>query len=639
MNKVKSKPIHTAKTKKQQQTKDSNKKALYSKKTDEQEQWQDRLYRQRQLACSLSPAHCGQEVFVAGWAMRYRDQGGCVFVDLRDRSGILQLVFDLSVIGEGFETAQIIRSEFVLGVQGLLRQRAPESINPKLETGQIELLVQSFVILNQAQTPPIGLEEHDESSLDLALQNRFLDLRRREMSEIMQVRSHLNKNIRNFLCSEHFLEIETPILNKATPEGARDFLVPSRLNPGRFYALPQSPQIFKQVLMVSGMERYFQIAKCFRDEDLRADRQPEFTQLDLEMSFVNSEMVMAQMEELWSSVIKETFGIRTKRPYLRLSYQEAMEKYGLDAPDLRYDMPLVDIANIGKESQFQVFHSVLEQGGRLKALCVPGGAKLSRKEIDDLTAWVVNDFHAKGLAWMKHESSGLHSVITKFFSPSILEQLAKQCQSKEGDIIFFGAGPEETVNMTLGNLRVRMAKNFKLIPQDTWSFVWIYDFPLFAYQTDNQQQVVTSMHNPFTAPRPEDVDILMDEERFVAQKEKIISQAYDLVLNGVEIGGGSIRINRADMQEKVFRYLGLSEESINQQFGFFLRSLGYGAPPHGGIAFGIDRILMLFLNRDSIRDVIAFPKTQKGQCLFSEMPGGVDQQQLRELGLTMKAKI
>ena len=599
--------------------------------SDISKEWLDKIYEKRQPAGLLRANDTGQQVYVAGWALRYRDQGGCIFVDLRDRSGLVQLVFDLAILNDEFSKAEAIRSEYVLGVQGLLRPRAPESVNPKLATGEVEVLVERFYIFNTSQTPPIAIEEFDESSEELRLRYRFLDLRRSKMYSSLQTRSQLNKEIHSFLHEEGFTEVETPILNKATPEGARDFLVPSRLNPAHFYALPQSPQIFKQVLMMSGVEKYYQVVRCFRDEDLRADRQPEFTQLDLEMSFVNSNIVMQTMEALWTKVFDKCFGIKFKTPIPRLSYEDAIENYGLDAPDLRYELNLVDVADIASVSNFQVFKSIIKEGGRIKALRIPKGAQLSRKEIDDLTSWVANDFQAKGLAWLKHEEGGLQSVIAKFFKPELLQQLAEKCQSKVGDIIFFGAGQGEIVHASLGNLRKRMAHRFQLVPKDTWSFVWVTDFPLF--QHDTQKQKLQSTHNPFTAPHPDDTKILMDATSDTSQLLQVRSQAYDLVLNGNEIGGGSIRMNQADMQKRVFELLGLEVSQIKEQFGFFLNALTYGAPPHGGIAFGIDRILMLCLEQDSIRDVIAFPKTQKGQCLFSESPGTVDRKQLRELHL------
>ncbi len=603
-----------------------------SKKQEEQRAWLTELYQKRSPAGGFRAKDDGKIIYVAGWAMRCRDQGACIFVDLRDRSGLLQLVFDRSVLGDAFAEAEGMRSEYNVAVQGILRKRSAESYNSKLPTGEVEALVKDFRILSASLTPPISIEEYDHSSEELRLRYRVLDLRRQEMQEALRARSRLNHSIRNFLISQDFLEIETPVLNKATPEGARDFLVPSRIMPGNFYALPQSPQIFKQLLMLSGMERYFQIVKCFRDEDLRADRQPEFTQLDIEMSFVNRAMVMQSMEKLWAYVLEECFEVQLQLPIRGLSYHEAMENYGVDAPDLRYDMPLVDVAHIVKESQFQVFRKVLEEGGRVKALCVPGGAGLSRKEIENLEAWLAHDFQAKGLAWLKYEEQGLQSVISKFFQPALLEKLAHCLSCQKGDVIFFGAGPEEVVHSSLGHLRRRMAQERKLIPEKLWSFVWVYDFPLFM--RDPQTNKIQSVHNPFTAPREEDFPVLMDEKAFADSGLSLLSQAYDLVLNGVEIGGGSVRIHDAKMQRQVFQYLALAPEQIEEQFSFLLRSLEYGAPPHAGIAFGLDRILMLFLQKNSIRDVIAFPKTQKGQCLMSQSPSKVEAEQLRELHLS-----
>ena len=615
---------------------DTSKKIISNSKTINEipkfandDEWLNYVFANRNPIENFSNFKNGDKLFVTGWVMRYRDQGGCVFIDLRDRTGILQLVFDLSELGERFEIAESLRSEFVLAIEGKLRFRDKENINPNLSTGKVELLVERFIILNNSQTPNISLEDFDEVSEELALKNRFIDLRRTSMNEAVRMRSKMNHHVRDFLFNKGFTEVETPILNKATPEGARDFLVPSRLNPGRFYALPQSPQIFKQVLMVGGVEKYYQIVRCFRDEDLRADRQPEFTQLDLEMSFVNQEIVMNTMEELWENVLDKVFNIKIKRPIPKMSYNTAMEVYGVDAPDLRYEMPICDIAEFIPESDFQVFKNVLSEGGRVKALRVPGGGVLSRKEIEDLTSWVSNDFHAKGLAWLKHEADGLHSVISKFFKPDTLKKIEKHCNSKVGDIIFFGAGPQSIVNATLGNLRKNLAKRFNMIPENVWNFVWIYDFPLF--ERDLETNALQSVHNPFTAPKIEDLHLLTDKENFQKNSTKIRSQAYDLVLNGCEIGGGSIRINKTEIQNLVFEYIGLNTEQIKDKFGFFLNALSYGAPPHGGIAFGLDRILMLCLKKESIREVIAFPKTQKGQCLFSESPNTVDNLQLREL--------
>jgi aspartyl-tRNA synthetase len=588
-----------------------------------------RLHRNRVKAGHLRASDAGNTVMVSGWVFRYRDQGGLVFVDLRDRSGILQLVFDKSELKDRFDEARSLRCEFVIGVEGVLRRRDPEAVNPKLATGEVELLVKAFIILNRSRPLPFPLDEYSDAGEETRLRYRYLDLRREEMRDAILLRSQMNQAIRRYLEAEGFIEVETPILNKSTPEGARDFLVPSRLSPNKFYALPQSPQLFKQILMVAGFEKYFQIVKCFRDEDLRADRQPEFTQLDLEMSFVDEGIVTDTLERMWRSVVKEVFNVQLPDRFPRMSYHEAVENYGTDRPDLRFDMKLVDIADIALRSEFQVFRTALQNGGRVKALCVPGGASLSRKDIDDLTEWVKQDFKAGGLAWMKHENDGLKSVVSKFFSDDLLKELAARTGSRPGDIIFFAGDRAKVVHDTLGNLRLRMAKRFHLIPEDTWAIVWVEGFPLF--ERDPETGELTSVHHPFTAPLDEHLEILFDEDRFRKEGDKILSRAYDLVLNGTEIGGGSIRIHNAGTQLAVLQRLGINEEEAREKFGFLLDALSYGAPPHGGIAFGLDRILALFLHRESIRDVIAFPKTQKGYCLMSQSPSTVDVKQLQEL--------
>jgi aspartyl-tRNA synthetase len=588
-----------------------------------------RLHRNRVKAGHLRASDAGNTVMVSGWVFRYRDQGGLVFVDLRDRSGILQLVFDKSELKDRFDEARSLRCEFVIGVEGVLRRRDPEAVNPKLATGEVELLVKAFIILNRSRPLPFPLDEYSDAGEETRLRYRYLDLRREEMRDAILLRSQMNQAIRRYLEAEGFIEVETPILNKSTPEGARDFLVPSRLSPNKFYALPQSPQLFKQILMVAGFEKYFQIVKCFRDEDLRADRQPEFTQLDLEMSFVDEGIVTDTLERMWRSVVKEVFNVQLPDRFPRMSYHEAVENYGTDRPDLRFDMKLVDIADIALRSEFQVFRTALQNGGRVKALCVPGGASLSRKDIDDLTEWVKQDFKAGGLAWMKHENDGLKSVVSKFFSDDLLKELAARTGSRPGDIIFFAGDRAKVVHDTLGNLRLRMAKRFHLIPEDTWSIVWVEGFPLF--ERDPETGELTSVHHPFTAPLDEHLEILFDEDRFRKEGDRILSRAYDLVLNGTEIGGGSIRIHNAGTQLAVLQRLGINEEEAREKFGFLLDALSYGAPPHGGIAFGLDRILALFLHRESIRDVIAFPKTQKGYCLMSQSPSTVDVKQLQEL--------
>ena len=581
----------------------------------------------------------GKKIFITGWIFRYRDQGGCLFIDLRDKSGLVQLVFDASqMTKETFEIAESLRNEYVIVAEGIVVRRSQENINAKISTGAIEVHVSQLSILNEAKTPAFSLEEYSESNEEIRLRYRFLDIRRPQMQEILEKRSLLNYHITKFFTERQFLNIETPILNRATPEGARDFLVPSRLNEGLFYALPQSPQIFKQTLMASGCEKYFQIAKCFRDEDLRSDRQPEFTQLDIEMSFVTEDMIINIMEELWREVVSSCFGIQISTPFPRITYKEAIEKYGKDTPDLRFDVPLICVADIVAKGEFSIFNKTLQKkGNRIKAICVPGGAKLSHKDIENLTNWVQKDYGARGLAWMKHEKDGLKSVISKFFSPEILQELCLACNSKEGDIIFFGAGDEAVVHATLGNLRTKLADTMNLIDMSVnkWNFVWVLDFPLFEY--DKDKKFIKSVHNPFTSPTEEHISHLFQEQS-PEESIKIQSRAYDLVLNGVEIGGGSIRMHDPKLQKKVFEKLGISPAQMKQQFGFFLDTLACGTPPHGGIAFGLDRILMLFLELESIREVIAFPKTQKGQCLFSQAPNEVNWEQLRELHLKIDKK-
>lgn len=595
--------------------------------------WLASVYKERLPVLQISKT-TGKKVKLCGWAFRHRDQGGLIFIDLRDRSGIGQLVFDRSVLGHHFGQAETIRSEYVLAIEGTVRARDKASVNPRMETGSVELLVERFEVLNPSKTLPFELE-FAEVGEEHRLRFRYLDLRREAGMEALAKRSHLSAALRRFLEKEGFLEVETPVLNKSTPEGARDFLVPSRLSPGAFYALPQSPQIFKQILMVAGVEKYFQIARCFRDEDLRADRQPEFTQLDMELSFIDEERIMSLLEKMWATVLKEVFGLKFKTPFPRMTYAEAMESYGIDRPDLRFGMKLFDVAPLLKDSQFQVFRQTFDSGGRIKALCVPGGASLSRKDIDDLTAWVNRDFKAKGLAWLKHETEGLKSSISKFFSESELKAIERATGSRPGDIVFFAADREAIVNATLAHLRLAMGERFGLIPADEFKMVWITDFPLFERDADTGQW--HAVHHPFTAPTPEDLPVLLDASRFEKEGQHVRSRAYDLVVNGTEIGGGSIRIHDAQTQSAIFRILKISAEEAQERFGFLLDALQYGAPPHGGVAFGLDRVLMLFLKRDSIRDVIPFPKTQKGHCLLSDSPSTVAPEQLKELRLRSTA--
>ena len=599
----------------------------------------NQLLSQRILCDEITSKHVGQVVTVAGWVYHLRDQGGILFIDIRERSGQLQIVFDKNK-GEGlFNTAESLRQEDVILVCGLLQDRDKETINPNLLTGEIELVAQKIIKLNTAETLPIPVDEFiTNTSEDNRLKYRYLDLRRPDMQNILKKRHSFFAHIRDFLNTHNFWEIETPILNKSTPEGARDFLVPSRLNQQCFYALPQSPQIFKQILMVSQTERYYQIARCFRDEDLRKDRQPEFTQLDIEMSFMTQKQIMVMMEELLTNSLHKIFDIDIRKQVAHMTYSEAMEKYGTDRPDLRYEMQLTALDEWSNMTEFNVFKKAVSSGGRVIAIRIPKGGSLSRKDIDELTEWVTKECQAKGLAWIKHTEKGLESLLMKFIPDKAQVELIKKTGSQMGDILFFAADTEAIAFRTLSSVRTLMANKMNMVPANTWKALWITDFPLFYL--DPKTKTLDSVHNPFSAPLEKDLPFLtslktttsLDLDTLI-KLSQIKSKAYDITLNGVEIGGGSIRIHNPSLQKKIFKLLGLSEANISKQFGFFLQALGYGAPPHGGIAFGLDRILMLCLRLPSIRDTIPFPKTQKGQCLMSQAPSTVETSQLLELAI------
>ncbi len=578
----------------------------------------------------VSEKNIGEKVILNGWVSRRRDHGGIIFVDLRDISGIVQLVFDPAFNADAHKIAEELRNEFVISVHGEIFSRGEEAFNPNLKTGKIEIFIDKIEILNRSKPLPFLLDEHHSVSEETRLKYRYLDLRRNQMQDNFIKRSQVVRSVRNYLDSNNFIDIETPMLTKSTPEGARDFLVPSRMHGGEFYALPQSPQLFKQILMVSGFERYYQIVKCFRDEDLRADRQPEFTQIDIEFSFVNMESILSSMEEMIKTVFKDVYNIEVTAPFKRIPYDEAMEKYGSDKPDLRFALELVNISEIAKKSDFKVFKQTLENGGLVSVLNAKGGgAKFSRKNIDDYTKYVGN-YGAKGLAWMKVTENGLESNITKFFKPEVLDEIAKATRAEAGDILFFGADSPSVVYAALGHLRNKIAKDLDLIDENKNELAWIIDFPLLEW--DDEQKRHIALHHPFTSPKQEDIELL-DKEPL-----KVRSDAYDLVLNGVELGGGSIRIHSPELQKKVFTLLGIAEEEAKEKFGFLIDALSFGAPPHGGIAFGLDRMIMLLQKLKSIRDVIAFPKTQRGQCMMSDAPSNVDTKQLKELSLRLRNK-
>ncbi|MEC1287052.1 aspartate--tRNA ligase [Bacillus paralicheniformis] len=574
----------------------------------------------------------GESIVLKGWVQKRRDLGGLIFIDLRDRTGIVQVVFNPDVSKAALETAESIRSEYVLDITGKVVAREEATVNPNLKTGKIEIQAESVNVLSAAKTPPFAISDQaSEVSEDIRLKHRYLDLRRPEMFNTLKMRHNVTKAVRSFLDDNGFIDIETPVLTKKTPEGARDYLVPSRVHEGEFYALPQSPQLFKQLLMVSGFDRYYQIARCFRDEDLRADRQPEFTQIDIEMSFMSQEDIMKLAEEMMAKVMLETHGVDISLPLPRMPYQDAMNLYGSDKPDTRFDMLLTDVSESVKDSDFKVFASAVANGGAVKAINVKGAAsKYSRKDIDALGEFAAN-YGAKGLAWLKAEANGLKGPIAKFFQDEKQQALIETLDAKEGDLILFVADRLEVANDALGALRLKLGKELNLIDESLFNFLWVIDWPLLEY--DSEEGRFYAAHHPFTMPVREDLD-LVD-----TNPEDMKAQAYDLVLNGYELGGGSIRIFEKDVQEKMFALLGLSEEETKEQFGFLLEAFEYGAPPHGGIALGLDRLVMLLSGRTNLRDTIAFPKTASASCLLMEAPSEVDSAQLDELHLSINRKV
>ncbi len=583
------------------------------------------------LCEDIGASHIGKQVMVSGWVHRRRDHGGVIFIDLRDVSGILQLVFDPEN-KDLFATAEKIRSEFVLSVSGIVRERPKGTINDRMKTGEVELLVEKGEVLNTSETPPF---HHDEATNeDIRLKYRYLDLRREDMSNNIKVRHEITKSLREYLNKASYFEIETPILTKATPEGARDYLVPSRTQQGNFFALPQSPQLFKQLLMMSGFDRYYQIARCFRDEDLRADRQPEFTQLDVEMSFVDQEDVKSQMESMVKELFKSVLGINLEKQFSQITHAEAMDRFGSDSPHLGIDMELIEVSDLMKEVEFKVFSGPAnDDDSRVACIVLSDSSDMSRKQIDDYTDFVSN-YGAKGLAYIRVNDigkgiDGLQSPILKFLNDKVINQLIEKLSLGNGDTVFFGADKKDIVNASLGALRVKMAEDFNLI-KDGWFPLWVIDFPMFHW--DEREKRWSAEHHPFTSP------INPDPEELKKNPKDALSQGYDMVLNGHEIGGGSIRIHSEAMQQAVFSILGIGEEEANEKFGFFLEALKYGCPPHGGIAFGIDRIVMLITGSSSIRDVIAFPKTQTASCLLTDAPSQAGKEQLKELGISVKKK-
>ncbi|HDA6710682.1 TPA: aspartate--tRNA ligase [Staphylococcus aureus] len=584
----------------------------------------------RTTYCGLvTEAFLGQEITLKGWVNNRRDLGGLIFVDLRDREGIVQVVFNPAFSEEALKIAETVRSEYVVEVQGTVTKRDPETVNPKIKTGQVEVQVTNIKVINKSETPPFSInEENVNVDENIRLKYRYLDLRRQELAQTFKMRHQITRSIRQYLDDEGFFDIETPVLTKSTPEGARDYLVPSRVHDGEFYALPQSPQLFKQLLMISGFDKYYQIVKCFRDEDLRADRQPEFTQVDIEMSFVDQEDVMQMGEEMLKKVVKEVKGVEINGAFPRMTYKEAMRRYGSDKPDTRFEMELIDVSQLGRDMDFKVFKDTVENDGEIKAIVAKGAAEqYTRKDMDALTEFV-NIYGAKGLAWVKVVEDGLTGPIGRFFEGENVETLLTLTGAEAGDLVMFVADKPNVVAQSLGALRVKLAKELGLIDETKLNFLWVTDWPLLEYDEDAKRYVAA--HHPFTSPKEADI------AKLGTAPEEAEANAYDIVLNGYELGGGSIRIHDGELQEKMFEVLGFTKEQAQEQFGFLLDAFKYGAPPHGGIALGLDRLVMLLTNRTNLRDTIAFPKTASATCLLTNAPGEVSDKQLEELSLRIR---
>ncbi|MFE8138865.1 aspartate--tRNA ligase [Staphylococcus aureus] len=584
----------------------------------------------RTTYCGLvTEAFLGQEITLKGWVNNRRDLGGLIFVDLRDREGIVQVVFNPAFSEEALKIAETVRSEYVVEVQGTVTKRDPETVNPKIKTGQVEVQVTNIKVINKSETPPFSInEENVNVDENIRLKYRYLDLRRQELAQTFKMRHQITRSIRQYLDDEGFFDIETPVLTKSTPEGARDYLVPSRVHDGEFYALPQSPQLFKQLLMISGFDKYYQIVKCFRDEDLRADRQPEFTQVDIEMSFVDQEDVMQMGEEMLKKVVKEVKGVEINGAFPRMTYKEAMRRYGSDKPDTRFEMELIDVSQLGRDMDFKVFKDTVENDGEIKAIVAKGAAEqYTRKDMDALTEFV-NIYGAKGLAWVKVVEDGLTGPIGRFFETENVETLLTLTGAEAGDLVMFVADKPNVVAQSLGALRVKLAKELGLIDETKLNFLWVTVWPLLEYDEDAKRYVAA--HHPFTSPKEADI------AKLGTAPEEAEANAYDIVLNGYELGGGSIRIHDGELQEKMFEVLGFTKEQAQEQFGFLLDAFKYGAPPHGGIALGLDRLVMLLTNRTNLRDTIAFPKTASATCLLTNAPGEVSDKQLEELSLRIR---